>query len=166
MGGRERGEREKVREREKTGQMLRNTEMILSKRTPKRTRKTRCETQQKLKAESEGKFSPLPYMPLGTTKLPDFICNFLTNTSMYIKQVKPKCLTCFQRILNAQHGWPVTIFHLLWNLFLGKVSSIIFYANCSLKIIEVPSIQLKEFNQQDTKIWVWFSCIFTRMELE
>lgn len=69
-------------------------------------------------------------------------------------------------VLYAEHGWSVSIIHFLHDLLFGHVRAAIFDTNPSFQVVEMATIQLKEFNQQHAQILIGVSGIDTRMKLQ
>ena len=71
-----------------------------------------------------------------------------------------------QRVLYAEHGWPVSVCHGLHYLLFGYVRATIFDANPCFQVVEMAAVQLKELYQQDAQVLLGVPSIDTRMELE
>lgn len=69
-------------------------------------------------------------------------------------------------VLYAEHGWSVSIIHFLHDLLFGHVRTAIFDTNPSFQVVEVATVQLKEFNQQHAHILIGVSGIDTRVKLQ
>lgn len=60
--------------------------------------------------------------------------------------------TRLQRVLDVEHGGPVTVHHVLLNFIFGNVAPSVFYPDACLQVVEVATIELKEFNKQDANV--------------
>lgn len=69
-------------------------------------------------------------------------------------------------VLYAEHGWSVSIIHFLHDLLFGHVRAAIFDTNPSFQVVEMATVQLKEFNQQHAQILIGVSGIDTRVKLQ
>lgn len=69
-------------------------------------------------------------------------------------------------VLYAEHGWSVAIVHFLHDLLFGHVRAAIFDTNPSFQVVEMATVQLKEFNQQHAQILIRVSGIDTRVKLQ
>lgn len=69
-------------------------------------------------------------------------------------------------VFYAEHGWSVSISHFLHDLLFGYVRTTIFDTNPSFQVVEMATVQLKEFNQQHAQILIGVSGINTRVKLQ
>lgn len=76
-----------------------------------------------------------------------------------------KTHTWKQRVLDAEHGRPVSIVHGLHDLLFGYVSAAIFDANPRFQVVEVAAVQLKELDQEYAQVFVGVPGINARVEL-
>lgn len=76
------------------------------------------------------------------------------------------CRTWLQWILNVEHGRPVSIHHVLLNLIFGNIAASIFYPNSCFQVVKVATVELKEFNEQNTNVDVRTAHVFPVVKLE
>lgn len=74
--------------------------------------------------------------------------------------------TWLQWVLYVEHGGPVAIHHVLLNLVFGNVATSIFYPDACFQVVEVATVQLKEFNEQNTDVDVGTAHILPEVKLE
>lgn len=74
--------------------------------------------------------------------------------------------TWLQWVLNVEHGGPVAIHHVLLNLVFGNVATAIFYPDACLQVVEVATVELKEFNKQNTDVDVGTAHVLPVVKLE
>lgn len=69
-------------------------------------------------------------------------------------------------VFYAEHGWSVSVIHFLHDLLFGHVRTAILDTNPSFQVVEMATVQLKEFNQQHAQILIGVSGIDTRVKLQ
>lgn len=74
--------------------------------------------------------------------------------------------TWLQWILNVEHGGPVAIHHVLLNLIFGNIAASIFYPDACFQVVEVATVELKEFNEQNTDVDVRTADILPVVKLD
>lgn len=87
----------------------------------------------------------------------------------YWEQTHPLTFTVptwLQWVLNIEHGGPVAIHQVLLNLIFGNIATSIFDSDARFQVVEVASVQLKEFDEQNTDIDVGTAHILPVVKLE
>ncbi len=74
--------------------------------------------------------------------------------------------TWLQWVLDVEHGGPVAIHHVLLNLVFGNIATSILYPDTRFQVVEVATIELKEFNEQNTNVDVGTAHILPAVKLE
>lgn len=74
--------------------------------------------------------------------------------------------TWLQWVLNVEHRGPVAIHQILLNLIFGNIATSIFDSDARFQVVEVASVQLKEFNEQNTNIDVGTAHVLPVVKLE
>lgn len=74
--------------------------------------------------------------------------------------------TWLQRVFNVEHGGPVSIHHVLLNLIFGNVATSIFYPDTRFQVVEVATVELKEFNEENSYVDVGTAHILPVVKLQ
>lgn len=74
--------------------------------------------------------------------------------------------TWLQWVFNVEHGRPVAIHHVLLNFIFGNIAAAIFYSDASFQVVKVATIELEEFNEQNTDVYVGIAHILPIVKLK
>lgn len=74
--------------------------------------------------------------------------------------------TWLQWVLNVEHGGPVAIHHVLLDLIFGNVATTIFYSDTGFQVVEVATVELEEFDEQNADVDVGTADVVPVVKLE
>lgn len=74
--------------------------------------------------------------------------------------------TWLQWVLNVEHGGPVAIHHVLLDLIFGNVATAIFYPDTRFQVVEVATVELEEFDEQNADVDVGTAHVVPVVKLE
>lgn len=75
-------------------------------------------------------------------------------------------LTWKQRVLDAEHGRPVSVGHALHDLLFGDVRAAVLDADPCFQVVEVAAVQLEELDQQHAQVLAGVPGVDAGMELQ
>lgn len=74
--------------------------------------------------------------------------------------------TWLQRVLNVKHRGSVPIQHAFLHFIFSHIRAAIFDSDPSLQVVKMPTIQLKELDQQHAQVWIWTYHFLSVVQLE
>lgn len=73
--------------------------------------------------------------------------------------------TRLQRVLDVEHGGPVSV-HVPLNVVFGNVAASVFYPDARFQVVEVAAVELEEFDEQDADVDVGAAHVLPVVKLE